>query len=254
MLPKCSPRLMLTLPQQSNATSCFLGGTSLQSKLNADSQWLPWGSSLSWCPSTCSNRLSSLICKIQLLTSTLQPSSCCISSNAHLHLVIRLRAWSWSPVFPWFGISFQFLESLGCLSCKCWIESVPFARRSWPHVPSQIFFSDNNGCLEGSWWADCHRSCFFICFTHPSRRHTAEPFTTQQPFGWIHIQSQSQVCNGPHALFLLVKLLWSAAASYIHVKTMQFSAEKKKRLYIEVCTPPCFCRKHFPHNGWTAHL
>lgn len=107
MPPKCSPCLMLTLPQQSNATSYFLAGTSLLPKLNADSQCLPWGSSLSLCPSTCSNPLSPLICKVQLSTSTLQPSSCCISSTAHSHLAGSLKAWSWTFVTLQFGVSFH---------------------------------------------------------------------------------------------------------------------------------------------------
>lgn len=87
------------------------------------------------------------------------------------------------------------------------------------HVLCQIFFSEN-GCLGGSWWTDGHRSCFFVTLTAQSRRHTTKPFTTRQLFGCIHIKSQSRVSNGPRALFLLVKFLWSVVVSYIHLKTL----------------------------------
>lgn len=219
------PCLMLILPHQPNAIICFLTGTSFPPKSNA--HCLPWGSSLSLCPSTHSNPLSPLICKVQSSTSTPQPSSCYISFTPHSYLAGRLRAWFWTLEPPWFGVSFHLLKSLDCLSRKCWTESLPFPGRSWPYVLFQIFFLEKNGFLGVADRLTATDPVFFITLTVQSRRHAAEPFATQKFSGCIHTNSLSRASSGPHAWFPLVKFLWSVAVSYIHVKMSQFSIEKR---------------------------
>lgn len=141
MSPKCS--LMF---QQPNDNSYFLTGTSLPPKLSADSQWLPWDTSLSLCTATCSSQHSLLICKFQLSMSTPQPL---VASPPLLILTwLADRAWCFTLVPSWFVMSFHSLKSLGCLSYKCWIESLPFLERSWSYILSHFFFSQRMAAWE----------------------------------------------------------------------------------------------------------
>lgn len=83
MPPKCSPCPSSPMPP---AVSWLAHLSCQSSTLTVSSSpgalHYPCVPSLSLCPSTCSNPLSLLVCKVQLSTYTLQPSSCCISSNS----------------------------------------------------------------------------------------------------------------------------------------------------------------------------
>lgn len=158
-------------------------------------------------------------------------------------LILNPRAFSVCDLLPFAEIS--------RLSYKCWIESLPFLERSWPHVLSQIFFLRKEWLLGRKLIDWLLQILFLIMLIAQGRRHTMNPLPPSSFWAALKPSLSPEL--------VMVHMHYS---SWLFFKcgcqpcTCENNAilNPEKRLCIEVCILSYFCRKHFPHNGWTACL